>query len=646
MTSSSGGAGDDVLAGGPGNDRYVFDADDALGNDTVSEVAGEGSQDVLDFSATSTLGIRVDLALLVRQAITNGALSSLTLVLPFVENLIGGEKGDVLLGNDAVNRLEGRDGNDVLTGRGGDDVLVGGTGNGDRVEEEIPLNATLITNPADPTQSNLVWASVVVVPTDGSAEVDSLLGVETATLRGSTASNRLDAREFFGSVQLLGGDGDDTLRGGVFGDLLDGGKGNDVMQGGNGPDVYRFNADTDAGADRVEEDAHFIFAINTSIDTLDFSMTQTQSVRLDLGSTLIQSVAVGLTVQLRWETLVVSTVSVENLIGGQNNDTLTGNVLNNLIEGRGGNDRIVDGGVPTVATTDLFIGGEGDDTYSLNALSIHTVRILEDIDGGGVDTLDFSGLVTALFLDLSDGKPRRVESGNRLTLELIGCQGLENVIGTNQNDDIRGNSADNRLEGRGGNDFLSGDRGNDVLIGGIGNERMFGGRGDDRYVYTGSLSLGTDQVIEVLEEGVDTVDLSGFVTGGAILNLALASVSQNVGSGTRISLNRSNTLETALYPPTGPPPSLASADEWRLDDLALNTRLVPGRSSPGLAQTTLFASSFVRSVSKPALAQSSQRLIPTRSISLNLILHLSTSIEDEDPFQWFRSTDSQKDGPI
>lgn len=45
--------GDDVLSGGLGNDVYAFDADAALGSDTLIEDPVEGGFDTIDFSATA-----------------------------------------------------------------------------------------------------------------------------------------------------------------------------------------------------------------------------------------------------------------------------------------------------------------------------------------------------------------------------------------------------------------------------------------------------------------------------------------------------------------------------------------------------------------------------------------------------------------
>lgn len=46
-----------------------------------------------------------------------------------IESVIGGIRGDLLIGTDKANLLAGDDGRDTLIGHGGDDTLIGGQGN-------------------------------------------------------------------------------------------------------------------------------------------------------------------------------------------------------------------------------------------------------------------------------------------------------------------------------------------------------------------------------------------------------------------------------------------------------------------------------------------------------------------------------------
>ncbi|WP_460321229.1 retention module-containing protein [Pseudomonas ogarae] len=103
-----GGAGDDLLYSGAGNDLL----DGGTGNDTASY-------------AHATAGVTVNLGLLAAQ----NTLGAGTDTLAGIENLMGSNFNDTLIGDGASNRINGGLGHDVLNGGGGDDLLIGGLGN-------------------------------------------------------------------------------------------------------------------------------------------------------------------------------------------------------------------------------------------------------------------------------------------------------------------------------------------------------------------------------------------------------------------------------------------------------------------------------------------------------------------------------------
>jgi len=120
--------GDDRLAGGLGNDWYVFDADTRLGRDVLQETAvASGGIDTISFRGTSRQTIRLDLATTVVQRVNDNLQISLAAAEGF-ENISGGELGDDLRGNSQANVLLGAGGRDLLTGREGKDLLDGGMG--------------------------------------------------------------------------------------------------------------------------------------------------------------------------------------------------------------------------------------------------------------------------------------------------------------------------------------------------------------------------------------------------------------------------------------------------------------------------------------------------------------------------------------
>src|SRR5581483_12027431 len=90
-----GNGGNDVLAGGAGNDTYVFA--NGWGDDTVVEVAGGGS-DTLDFTAVTT-----DLNAVVGSLTVTSAGNRVVHAGSAIETILGGAGNDTLAGADVAN---------------------------------------------------------------------------------------------------------------------------------------------------------------------------------------------------------------------------------------------------------------------------------------------------------------------------------------------------------------------------------------------------------------------------------------------------------------------------------------------------------------------------------------------------------------
>ena len=121
----NGGEGSDVLIGGLGDD--ILDGDDGVGIDTA-DYSGASS---LDGNPEAVDGILADLS---AGAIGSGTVTGLfdsdvgTDTLIEIENIIGTDFNDTLIGDDGKNFLSGLDGDDTITGNGGNDILSGGAG--------------------------------------------------------------------------------------------------------------------------------------------------------------------------------------------------------------------------------------------------------------------------------------------------------------------------------------------------------------------------------------------------------------------------------------------------------------------------------------------------------------------------------------
>jgi subtilisin family serine protease/subtilisin-like proprotein convertase family protein len=121
----SGLGGDDILDGGANNDTYLFDTDLVLGSDLLIDASGI---DTLDFAATTTKTINLNLGSTIAQTVTAGNLTLTLASATAFENVIGGSLNDNIVGNTLANSLTGGAGNDNLTGGLGKDTLTGSTG--------------------------------------------------------------------------------------------------------------------------------------------------------------------------------------------------------------------------------------------------------------------------------------------------------------------------------------------------------------------------------------------------------------------------------------------------------------------------------------------------------------------------------------
>ncbi len=120
-----GGLGSDTLDGGADNDTYLFDTDLVLGSDRLIDASGI---DTLNFAATTTKTINLNLGSTAGQTVTAGNLTLTLASATAFENVIGGSLNDTIVGNSLANSLTGEAGNDSLTGGVGKDSLTGSDG--------------------------------------------------------------------------------------------------------------------------------------------------------------------------------------------------------------------------------------------------------------------------------------------------------------------------------------------------------------------------------------------------------------------------------------------------------------------------------------------------------------------------------------
>jgi Ca2+-binding RTX toxin-like protein len=508
-----------ILTGGAGNDRYVFDTDGALGSDTINEAGG--GIDTLDFSLTTTRSVAINLLNAAAQVVNAGltlTLSSATTL----ENIIGGTRADTLTGNRLNNILTGGAGNDTYVfdtdGALGSDIINEAGGGLDTLDFRLTTFRSVTIN-LSKAAAQVVNTGLTLTLSSGSTMENVIGGAKADKLTGNRLNNILTGglnndTYIFDTDGALGrdtineaGGGIDTLDfgftttrsvtinlskataqvvnagltltlssgttieniiGGAKADKLTGNRLNNILTGGRNNDTYIFDTDGALGRDTINE-------AGGGLDTLDFSLTTTRSVAINLSRAAGQVVNAGLTLTLS------SSTTVENIIGGTKADTLTGNSLKNSLSGGAGNDTLNGG-----AGSDALAGGTGDDTYVFEVASAAESDTLTEGTNAGTDTLSFVTLTTDVLLNLGTSAPQKVHANRTLTLNAATT--FENAVGGSGNDTLAGNSAANLLTGNSGHDILvgnsgddriSGGNGRDILIGGLGRDTLLGGNDDD-----------------------------------------------------------------------------------------------------------------------------------------------------------------------
>ena len=403
--------GDDFLAGGGGNDTYLFHRLDGSGQVLITDSGG--AADVLKLGSPNNPRLPTDF---------DFERSGFDLIIGDLETDVAGQHVVIQGHLSAGSRIErfvfdlgvdlsftvqsaGTGGNDFIfntnnaAGAGGDDLLVGGGGS------------------------------------------EALFGGD-------------------GNDHLLGSAGNDTLNGDDGNDILYGGEGDDTLKGGAGDDTYVFRHEAgDAvqfediidtgGTDRLMIDnglfpglAHRIGDdLNLRLfPSADTAGGQSLTIENQFASQAVEFLVSGASKSLAEPIAIaagfIGTDASDLVAGTTTDDTLTGGKGNDLLFGGNGNDDLSGG-----LDDDILTGGIGDDILS---------------GGAGRDTASFIGAGAAVTVDLSAG----TASGEGSDI----LSGIEDVIGSGLDDLILGNAGDNIITGGGGLDSMTGGGGSDVFV--------------------------------------------------------------------------------------------------------------------------------------------------------------------------------------
>ena len=557
-----GGPGDDILAGGLGDETYAFDTDEAWGNETIIENAGEG-HDVIDFSATATLNVTFDLSDTAPQAVN----ANLTLSVQDsgggvgeIEGIIGGDLDDVLSGNDEDNTLVGGPGVDTLSGAGGDDVLDGGTGND-------VLSGGAGTDTIHESEDTHFYLSDSILMR-ASGEIDTLDGIEVAHLEGGpNRSNTFDLTGWSGSGSVHGMDDTDPS---------------------SLPPAYPDRLIMSADADFVLTDTELTITDGSGSRVIE--MTDIGTVTLIGGpsaNTMDASAFTGnvTLIGAGGDDVLIGGEGADLLQGDGGNDTLSGGRGSDQLDGGEGQDAVVEDlgdltGDYLVSLSDQLLGI--DETSSVTPpdlplsesdvlTSIETVEITGSPQSDQFDITEWTSC--ELTLDGAGGNDTILGNGYDRVFEEESGEVLESgddmivlsdteLTRTARSDVSMASIESAILFGLGGEDVFdaSGFTGRVLLVGGSESDQFIPGQGvsllagddptdadvrsgDDRFVF---LEDGADDSVVVQGgDGEDTLDFSAF-NNGVSVDLSMLDVLQVVLAGEMSLRIQLDDLETVI----------------------------------------------------------------------------------------------------
>lgn len=231
-------AGDDILIGGNGNDGLFGGAgNDVLGGDDGNDTLNGGDGvDTANYSFSPT-SITINLE---NGSASGGFATGDTLV--GIENVVGSDFGDLIVGDTKDNRLDGGAGEDFLYGGEGDDWLRGGKDN------------DILSGGPD---------GDILDGGDGQDEASyagSKSGVFVDLMNGKVFGGDADGDTLIDIEDVRGSRFDDVLMGDAKDNVLRGDRGVDDLTGGGGADTFQigrsmFNLESGVGAnaDRIND---------------------------------------------------------------------------------------------------------------------------------------------------------------------------------------------------------------------------------------------------------------------------------------------------------------------------------------------------------------------------------------------------------
>lgn len=415
-----GGAGGDILMGGPDDDQIFGNVEGIM---EVLLAAGETENSINE-----------------RGDLVTGDLGN--------DFIYGAARNDALFGGEGTDLLSGGGGNDIIFG---DDTFHSAQfdWSWNRTDENRIVFSSVGTVHGNSQNNDVIFAGTGNDLCFGDGGDDEMYGGEgNDELVGDSALEDL-AVDYHGNDIIDGGDGDDTIFGCGGNDELYGETGDDEIYG-------------DASDIEVSKHGNDYVDGGEGIDKI-WGGGGDDELFGDAGNDCIYGDTGDLSVNIPGNDYIDGEDGDDYLDGEGGDDILIGGAGNDVVYGAYGDD-------------DIY-GEDGDDNLWGDAPDIPVELHGNDcIDGGaGNDYMDGGGGDDALFGDTGND---RILGGAGFDY-LDGGAGEDRLHGEAGNDLLFGGEDNDELQGGDGDDYLDGESGNDVLSGGTGDDSLFGGAGDD-----------------------------------------------------------------------------------------------------------------------------------------------------------------------
>lgn len=287
-----------------------------------------------------------------------------------------------------------------------------------------------------------------------------------------------------------------------------------------GDTVYGFNSN----ADRVwfsatSSSTPLIFAVWDAggTDTFDFS-GYSSNARIELREGFFSDVG-----GLVGNVAVAKGVVIENAIGGNGADRITGNAAANRLQGSAGNDTLTG-----LGGADIFVFTTGGGADVVTDFTIGTDKLDATAFGAYISIAQSGADAVVNFSSTVSVRLTNVSASNLTDASFVGLANQPPPPPTSGGLTLTGTSGGDSLIGGSGDDTLSGLGGADTLNGRGGADTMSGGAGDDTFIVD---NIG-DTIIEKAGEGTDLVRSTvSFTLGANVENLTLQGTAAIDGTG-------------------------------------------------------------------------------------------------------------------